>query len=107
MVDVVDKATRSRTMSGIRGKDTQPELAVRRYLHSRGLRFRLHKKGLPGRPDLVFPRYRTVVFVHGCFWHRHSRCRFATNPATRPAFWAAKFAQNVARDKRQIRQLKE
>ena len=85
-------------MSGIRGKDTRPEMLVRRYLHACGLRFRLHLGGLPGHPDLVFPRYRTVVFVHGCFWHRHTGCRLATTPATRAEFWAGKFARNVARD---------
>ena len=86
-------------MSAIRGKDTGPEMSVRQYLHACGLRYRLHQEGLPGRPDLVFPRYRTVVFVHGCFWHRHLGCRFATTPATRAEFWTGKFARNVARDK--------
>ena len=84
-------------MSGIRGKDTQPELIVRSFLHRKGLRFRLHAK-LPGRPDLVFPRYRTAVFVHGCFWHRHEGCSFTTTPKTRPEFWEAKFAANIKRD---------
>ena len=77
MVDVVDSATRSRMMAGIRGRDTRPEVALRRALHARGLRFRLHRKGLPGRPDIVFPGRRAAVFVHGCFWHRHPGCRFA------------------------------
>ena len=98
MADVVDAKTRSRMMSAIRGKDTGPEMLVRRYLHACGLRYRLHLRGLPGRPDLVFPGYRTVVFVHGCFWHRHPACRFATTPATRAEFWADKFVRNVARD---------
>jgi len=105
MVDVVDQATRSRMMSGIRGRNTRPEIALRRALHARGFRFRLHRKGLPGRPDVVLPRYRAVVFVHGCFWHRHPGCRFATTPSTRPEFWAEKFAQNVARDARAIEAL--
>lgn len=96
-MDVVDKATRSRMMSGIRGKDTKPELIVRGFLHGEGLRFRLHAK-LPGKPDLVLPRYRTVVFVHGCFWHRHKGCQFATTPASNVAFWQEKFAANVRRD---------
>lgn len=96
-MDVVDKATRSRMMSGIRGKDTQPELIVRSFLHRKGLRFRLHAK-LPGRPDLVFRKYKTVVFVHGCFWHRHKNCQFTATPKTRPEFWQAKFASNVKRD---------
>ena len=84
-------------MSGIRGKDTKPELIVRRFLHREGLRFRLHAK-LPGKPDLVFPKYKTVVFVHGCFWHRHKGCRLATTPATNPVFWQEKFDANVHRD---------
>lgn len=97
MADIVDKETRSRMMSGIRGKNTKPELEVRSYLHRAGLRFRLHAK-LPGKPDLVLPKYRTVVFVHGCFWHRHKGCRFATTPASNAAFWQEKFDANVRRD---------
>lgn len=104
MADVVDRATRSRMMSGIRGKNTRPEIAVRKGLHRLGLRFRLHAR-LPGRPDLVFPRHRTAVFVHGCFWHRHAGCRFATTPATNAEFWQAKFANNVERDLRKIGEL--
>ena len=87
-------------MAGIRGKDTQPELNLRRALHALGLRYRLHAKDLPGSPDLVFPQYRAAVFVHGCFWHRHEGCKYATLPATRSEFWQAKFDKNVARDKR-------
>ncbi len=102
MVDVVDPATRSRMMSGIQGKNTKPELLVRRYLHSRGLRYRLHVKTLPGKPDIVLPKYRTVVFVHGCFWHQHQNCKFATMPSSRPSFWAHKLSENVARDQYQI-----
>lgn len=98
MTDIVDQQTRSRMMSGIRGKNTKPELALRRALHARGFRFRLHSKNVHGRPDLVLPKYRAVVFVHGCFWHRHEGCRYATTPATRSEFWQAKFAANVARD---------
>lgn len=98
MADIVDKATRSRMMAGIRSKHTRPELRLRRALHACGLRFRLHARNLPGHPDLLFPRYRAVVFVHGCFWHRHSGCRFATTPATRTEFWEAKFSANIARD---------
>ena len=100
MADVVDTATRSRMMAGIRGKDTTPELALRRALHGAGFRFRLHAPELPGRPDLVLSRWRAAVQVHGCFWHRHPGCRYATNPATRPEFWSAKFAGNVERDAR-------
>lgn len=100
MVDIVDSATRSRMMANIRGKDTKPELLLRKAMHARGFRFRLHDRRLPGSPDLVFPRYRAAVFVHGCFWHRHEGCRFATTPATRPEFWAEKFQANVARDRK-------
>ena len=98
MVDIVDARTRSQMMSNIRGKDTKPELALRRALHARGFRFRLHVKDVPGRPDIVFPKYRAVVFVHGCFWHRHAGCRYATVPKTRADFWKKKFAANVSRD---------
>lgn len=99
MADIVDSQTRSRMMSGIRGKDTKPEMVLRRALHARGFRYRLHGKGVPGRPDLVFAKHRAVIFVHGCFWHRHEGCRYATTPATRPEFWAEKFAANVRRDR--------
>lgn len=98
MVDTVDAATRSRMMSAIRGRDTAPERAVRSYLHAAGFRFRLGGAGLPGRPDIVLPRHRVAVFVHGCFWHRHRGCRFTTTPSTNADFWKAKFARNVARD---------
>ena len=103
-MDVVDRATRSRMMSGIRGKNTKPELVVRSYLHRSGLRFRLQSR-LPGKPDLVLPKYRAAVFVHGCFWHRHEGCRFTTTPASNAKFWAKKFADNVRRDAHVRRQL--
>lgn len=105
MPDVVDPQTRSRMMAGIRGKDTKPEMTVRRYLHARGFRYRLHDKRLPGRPDLVFPRYRTVLFVHGCFWHQHPGCRYATTPATNAEFWQHKLSANLHRDTRQAEAL--
>jgi DNA mismatch endonuclease (patch repair protein) len=105
MADIVDTGTRSRMMSGIRGKNTQPELRVRRRMHAAGLRYRIHAKDLPGRPDIVFRRYRTAVFVHGCFWHQHQGCRLAARPATNAGFWSSKLAGNVARDKRVIQQL--
>lgn len=98
MTDIVDQQTRSRMMSGIRGKNTKPELALRRALHVRGFRFRLHSGKVHGRPDLVLPKHGAVVFVHGCFWHRHQGCRYTTTPSTRPEFWQAKFEANVARD---------
>jgi DNA mismatch endonuclease, patch repair protein len=105
MADIVDRKTRSRMMSGIRGKNTAPELVVRRYLHRSGFRFRLHAKGLPGRPDLVLPRYRAVVEVRGCFWHRHIGCRFATNPSSNRVFWQQKFRENTSRDRLNTRRL--
>ena len=100
MADTVDKATRSRMMAGIRGKDTKPEKAIRSALHSAGFRYRVHVAGLPGKPDIVFPKYKAVIFVHGCFWHRHADCWWSTTPSSNAAFWAEKFAQNVARDNR-------
>lgn len=106
MADIVSHAVRSRMMAAIKGKDTRPELIVRSYLHRAGLRFSLHRKDLPGRPDIVLPKYRTVVFVHGCFWHRHAGCRFATTPATRRKAWQAKFRSNVARDRRTLAELR-
>ena len=100
MADIVDSRRRSENMSRIKGRDTAPELAVRRIAHGLGLRFRLHRKDLPGRPDLIFPKHRLAVFVHGCFWHRHAGCRYAYTPKSRTAFWTEKFARNVARDRR-------
>jgi DNA mismatch endonuclease (patch repair protein) len=97
MADIVDRATRSRMMAGIRGKDTKPELAIRKGLHALGLRYRLHARGIPGRPDMVFPRFRAVVFVHGCFWHGHD-CALFRLPGTRIEFWSKKIASNRARD---------
>lgn len=104
-VDIVDSATRSRMMRGIKGKNTRPEMAVRRYLHAAGLRFRVHDDKLPGRPDLSFPSRRLAVFVHGCFWHRHEACRLASIPGTRAEFWTSKFESNIARDKRNLADL--
>lgn len=98
MADVVDAATRSKNMAAIRGKDTKPEIELRRKLHAMGFRFRLHDKRLPGKPDIVLRRYGAVIFVHGCFWHRHDACRYATTPATRAGFWQTKFDDNRNRD---------
>ena len=89
---------RSRNMSAIKSKNTKPEIAVRKLLHSMGYRFRLHRKDLPGSPDIVLPKYKTVIFVHGCFWHRHNNCKYATTPKTRKEFWENKFEENVKRD---------
>jgi DNA mismatch endonuclease (patch repair protein) len=99
-MDIVEPARRSQMMSRIRGRDTGPELAVRRAAHALGLRFRLHRRDLPGSPDLVFPGRRKVVFVHGCYWHRHPGCRLAYQPKSNVEFWNAKFERNVARDAR-------
>mgnify|MGYP001267114027 FL=1 len=85
-------------MSAIRSKNTKPEIAVRKLLHSMGYRFRLHGKDLPGSPDIVLPKYKTVIFVHGCFWHRHENCKYASTPKTRIEFWENKFNANVKRD---------
>lgn len=99
MADVVGPRTRSRMMASIGPANTAPEVAVRRYLHAAGLRFRLHDKRLPGRPDIVLPGHRIAIFVHGCFWHRHPGCRYATTPASNVTFWQDKFKSNVRRDK--------
>lgn len=106
MADIVSKETRSKMMSGIRGKDTKPELLIRKGLHRAGFRFSLHKKGLPGRPDLVFTKHNAVIFVHGCFWHQHS-CHLFKMPSTRVEFWTAKFTRNVEVDARNIAKLKD
>ena len=90
---------RSRNMSAIKSKNTKPEIDVRKLLHSMGYRFRLHRKDLPGSPDIVLPKYKTVIFVHGCFWHRHQNCKYASTPKTRKEFWESKFKANVKRDK--------
>ena len=103
MPDMVDRETRSRIMSRIREKDTVPELLLRRAMHARGVRYRLHDTVLPGKPDLVFPKYHAVCFMHGCFWHRHPGCRFATMPASRQEYWKIKLEGNAVRD-RQNRQ---
>jgi DNA mismatch endonuclease (patch repair protein) len=100
MADRLTPERRSWLMSRVRGKSTLPEITVRRSAHASGMRFRLHRTDLPGRPDIVFPRYRTVVFVHGCFWHRHEGCRKATSPKSRVEYWEAKFRTNVERDAR-------
>lgn len=107
MADIVDQKTRSRMMSGIGGKNTKPELALRKALHARGYRYRLHHRKLPGRPDIVMPSRRIVIFVHGCFWHRHPECRYATTPTTRPEFWAQKFERNVERDAENVAALQD
>jgi len=104
-MDVVDQATRSRMMRGIKGKNTTPELIVRKFLHAQGYRFRIHRKDLPGNPDIVLPRLGTCIFVHGCFWHQHKHCRYATTPKSRVDFWADKLGKNVERDLRSVEAL--
>ena len=98
MPDIVSQETRSRMMSGIRGRDTQPELVIRKALHARGFRYRLHAPDLPGRPDMVFPRHRAVILAHGCFWHGHD-CGLFRLPGTRREFWEAKINRNRERDR--------
>lgn len=105
MADIMTSAQRSERMSRIRSQDTKPEMLVRRFLHGQGFRFRLHARDLPGRPDLVLPKYGVVVFVEGCFWHGHS-CQKGRIPGTNSAFWHAKVTSNQARDKRNQRALR-
>lgn len=106
MVDVVDRQTRSRMMSGIRGKNTKPEILIRKALHAGGYRFRLHRKDLPGAPDIVLPKYRAVILINGCFWHGHA-CGLFKWPQTRPDFWREKIEANIARDQRNLSKLKK
>lgn len=106
MTDVVNKQTRSRMMSGIKGKNTKPELIIRKALFKKGFRFKLHDKSLPGKPDLVLPKYDAVIFIHGCFWHQHN-CHLFKWPSTRPEFWETKIHRNVEVDKRNYKELKK
>ncbi len=101
-MDRIDRQRRSWNMSRIHGKNTKPEIVVRSLLHRLGFRFRIHVKTLPGRPDIVLPRWKTVVLVHGCFWHRHGNCQFAYTPKSRREFWLSKFEANVSRDKKTL-----
>lgn len=96
----MDSKIRSRLMAGIRSRDTTPEMRVRRAIFARGLRYRLHRRELPGKPDLVLPKLGLVIFVQGCFWHQHTGCKLASNPKTNAAYWQPKLAGNVARDRR-------
>lgn len=107
MTDRISKEHRSWNMSRIRGKDTTPELRVRKLLHRAGYRFRLHTPDLPGKPDIVLKKYETAIFVHGCFWHRHKGCPGATTPKTRTDFWLNKFDSTVKRDRQKQRLLEE
>lgn len=105
MVDVHDPATRSYNMAAIRGKNTQPEVWLRKAIFRKGFRYRLHRRDLPGTPDIVLPRYRAVIFVHGCFWHGHDGCPMFKLPETRRAFWLDKISSNKARDARHLNEL--
>ena len=107
MVDHISAEKRSWNMRQVRNKNTTPEILTRSLMHAMGLRFRLHRKNLPGSPDIVLAKYRTVVFVHGCYWHRHPGCKYASTPKTNTAFWQNKFAQNVNRDTESCRKLKK
>lgn len=107
MADVHSKETRSYNMSRIKGKDTKPEMLVRRYLHAKGYRYRLHVKDMPGKPDIVLPKYRTVIFIHGCFWHGHKGCKYYVVPKTRTEWWLNKINRNIENDKKAIKTLKK
>lgn len=104
-MDVVGRSVRSRMMAGIKGKNTKPEMLVRRCLTAAGVRYRLHRRDLPGVPDIALPRPKVAIFVHGCFWHVHEGCRLAATPTTRPEFWKAKLMGNVERDEGSIAKL--
>ena len=105
--DIFSEEQRSYVMSRVGSKNTKPELIVRSYLHRLGFRFKIHEKNLPGRPDIVLPKHRCVVFVNGCFWHRHKGCPRATTPSTRVDFWQSKFERNIARDQKNLSLLKK
>lgn len=107
MADVHTKETRSYNMSRIKAKDTKPELQVRKYLHSKGFRYKLHDKTLPGRPDIVLPKYKTVIFIHGCFWHGHNACKYYVVPKTKTEWWLDKINGNIANDTRAVTALQQ
>lgn len=107
MADVFAKDERSRVMRAVKSGNTKPELVVRRLVHARGFRFRLHRKDLPGKPDLTLPRHRKIIFVHGCFWHGHRGCKHSDRPASNTDYWNQKLDRNIARDKKNRRELKK
>ena len=107
MADVHSKEQRSYNMSRIKGKDTKPEMLVRKFLHAKGFRYKLHDKKLPGKPDIVLPKYKTVIFVHGCFWHGHEGCKYYVVPKTRTDWWLNKINGNIANDKKAMIALKK
>jgi DNA mismatch endonuclease (patch repair protein) len=102
MADVHSKETRSYNMSRIRSRNTKPEMLVRRYLHAQGFRYKLHDKTLPGKPDIVLPKYKTVIFIHGCFWHGHENCKYYVVPKTKTEWWLNKINGNIANDEKAI-----
>ncbi len=106
-MDVHDKATRSYNMSRIKGRDTKPEMIVRKFLFSKGLRYRINDKRLPGTPDIVLPKHKTVVFVNGCFWHGHKGCKYFVWPKNNSEFWNNKITDNIKRDKKNYKKLEE
>ena len=107
MTDVHDQATRSYNMSRIRGKNTKPELQVRKYLHAHGFRYKLYDKTLPGKPDIVLPKYKTAIFIHGCFWHGHKGCKYFVVPKTRTEWWLNKINSNIANDTKAVKALRK
>ena len=107
MTDVHSKETRSYNMSRIKGKNTKPEMLVRRFLHTNGFRYRLHAKDLPGKPDIVLPKYKTIIFIQGCFWHGHYQCKYYVVPKTRTEWWLAKISSNKSKDDLNIAKLKQ
>ena len=107
MADMHSKETRSYNMSRIRSKDTKPEMLVRKFLHKNGYRYRLHVKDMPGKPDIVLPKYKTVIFIHGCFWHGHEGCKYYVVPKTRTEWWLNKINGNIANDEKVVKALQE
>ena len=107
MADVHTKKQRSFNMSRIKGKDTKPEMLVRKFLHTKGYRYKLHDKTLPGKPDIVLPKYKTVIFVHGCFWHGHTNCKYFVVPKTRTQWWTDKINRNKANDEKAVKVLQK
>lgn len=105
-MDVFSPEKRSQVMSKIRSKDTKPEKTIRSILHKLGFRFRINRKDLPGKPDIVLPKYKTVIFVHGCFWHQHEGCKIASKPKSNSEFWKKKFSRNIERDRKNQEELR-
>lgn len=105
MADIVSSSKRAEMMSSVKQRHTKPEIAVRKILHSLGFRFRLHRKDLPGSPDIVLPKFRTVIFVHGCFWHQHKNCSKSRRPSSNQDYWNTKLDENISRDERKEKEL--